>query len=118
MFISNAYAQATSATAPDAIMGYLPLVVIFLVFYFLFIRPQNKRMKEHAALVADLKRGDKVVTDSGIYGEITKVVDDAIVEVQVAEGVKIKVVRHSVSAVLNAAADVVKEAKTSKKSDK
>lgn len=115
MLISNAYAQTSAAVEPNAIIGYLPLIAIFLVFYFLFIRPQNKRMKEHEALVSALKRGDKVVTDSGLYGEISKIIDDTAVELKIAEGVKVKVVRHSVSAVVNPTDAVKKEEKKSSK---
>lgn len=116
MLISEAIAQTPAGAAgePNALMGYLPLIAIFLVFYFLFIRPQNKRMKEHEALISDLKRGDKVVTDSGLYGEITKIVDDATVELQIAEGVKVKVVRHSVANVTNKTVEVSKEDKKKK----
>lgn len=117
MLISNAYAQApVAAGEPNLIMGYLPLIIIFVIFYFLFIRPQNQKMKAHQELIAGLKRGDKVVTDSGIYGEITKVIDDASVEVKIAENVTIKVVRNAVSALVEA--DKKADKKVEKKSKK
>jgi len=100
MFISEAWAQAagTPAGGGDMLMTLAPMVLIFVVFWFLLIRPQQKKAKEHRAVVAALKRGDRVVTSGGIYGQVTHVADDHLM-VEIAEGVKIKVVRDAISAV-------------------
>ncbi|WP_303981703.1 preprotein translocase subunit YajC [Dongia mobilis] len=104
MFISEAYAQ-TAAAAPgatDMLTSFLPLVLIFVVFWFLMIRPQQKRMKEHKALVSAAKKGDKIVTNGGILGTITKAVDsENDVEVEIATGVKVRVLRSAIQDVLN-----------------
>lgn len=99
--ISEAFAQ-TSAAAPagNGMMDILFMVGLIAIMWFLLIRPQNKRMKEHAALTSGLKRGDNVVTESGICGKITKVIDESYVELEIAEGTKIKFVRNAVSVVL------------------
>lgn len=102
MFMATAYAQAADA-APAAGFGIVqlaPLVLIFVVFYFLLIRPQQKKMKQHRELVAALKRGDRVVTSGGIIGLVTKVVNDNEVQVEIAENVRVRVVRSSVTDVV------------------
>ncbi|MBL8708150.1 MAG: preprotein translocase subunit YajC [Rhodospirillaceae bacterium] len=103
MFISEAYAQAAGAPGgADMLTSFLPLVLIFVVFWFLMIRPQQKRMKEHRALVAALKKGDKVLTSGGILGLVTKAVEgENDVEVEIAANVRVRVVRTAVSEVLN-----------------
>ncbi len=80
-------------------MSLLPLVLIFVVFYFLLIRPQNKRQKEHKELVANLAVGDEVVTGGGILGKVTEA-NEQFVHVQVADGVVLKVQRHTIAAVM------------------
>ena len=95
MFISPAYAQAGDALG-GGFMGFLPLVLIFVVFYFLLIRPQQKRAKEHAAMVAAVRRGDQVVTGGGIMGKVTKVEDEEVI-VEVADGVRLRVVPSTLS---------------------
>jgi preprotein translocase subunit YajC len=98
--ISSAAAQATGIAAPgNALMQMAPLVLIFVVFYFLLIRPQAKRAKEHKALIASLSAGDEVVTGGGILGKVTEVSEQFLV-VEVAEGVRVKVQRHTVTQVL------------------
>ena len=77
------------------------MVLIFAIMYFLLIRPQQKKMKEHRAMVEALRRGDQVVTSGGIVGKVSKVQDDGFVEVEIAEGVKIKLVKHTITQVLN-----------------
>ena len=87
MLISNAYAQTTAAGGGDPIMQFLPLILMFVVLYFLMIRPQMKRAKEHKALVEGLQRGDEIVTASGIVGRVTKV-DAVYITVEISGGDK------------------------------
>ncbi|MDG1437810.1 MAG: preprotein translocase subunit YajC [Emcibacteraceae bacterium] len=100
MFISEAYAQ-TAGGGDGGLMGLLPFVLIFVVFYFLLIRPQQKRAKEHKSMVEALKRGDKVVTAGGIVAKVSKVVDDNTVEVEIASDVKVKVIRSTIGQVMD-----------------
>ena len=100
MFISEAYAQGIGG-GDGGLMGLLPFVLIFVVFYFLLIRPQQKRAKEHKSMVEALKRGDKVVTSGGIVGKVSKVVDDQYVDVEIASDVKVKVVRSTIGQVMD-----------------
>lgn len=102
MLISTAYAQAAGGgTAGFDLVSLLPLVLIFVVFYFLLIRPQQKKAKEHRAMVQALRRGDRVVTSGGIVGQVTKVLNDAELQVEIAEGVRVRVVRTAVNEVLS-----------------
>lgn len=104
MFISPAFAQdAPAAAGPDLLTSLLPLVLIFVVFYFLMIRPQQKRMKEHRNLIANLRRGDRVVTGGGLIGLVTRVISDTEVQVEIAEGVRVRVVRSTITSVLGKA---------------
>lgn len=80
---------------------FIPLLLIFGIMYFLLIRPQQKKLKEHQAMVAALRRGDQVVTQGGLIGKVSKVKDDKEVEVELAEGVKVRVVRGTIAQVLN-----------------
>jgi preprotein translocase subunit YajC len=100
MFISPAYAQAAAPPAGFDFTFFLPLILIFVVFYFLLIRPQQKKLKEHKAMVGALRRGDKVVTQGGLLGTITRVVSDNEVLVEVGEGVRVRLLRSAVSEVL------------------
>ena len=97
--ISRAHAQAAGAAQPNPLMQMLPLVLIFVVFYFLLIRPQTKRAKEHRAMVAALAVGDEVVTGGGLLGKVTEV-SDQFLTVEIAEGVAVKIQRHTVQSVL------------------
>ena len=101
MFISPAYAQTADGGTGAVIMQLLPLVLIFAVFYFLLIRPQQKKMKEHKSMVEALRRGDQVVTQGGIVGKVTKVQEDGMVEVEIADGVKVKVIKGTIAQVMN-----------------
>jgi preprotein translocase subunit YajC len=94
-FISDAMAAAPQGQ-PDALMSFLPLILIFVVFYFLLIRPQSKRAKEHKQMVEALAKGDEVVTNGGLLGRISGVGDN-FVEVQIAEGVVVKIQRQSIA---------------------
>jgi preprotein translocase subunit YajC len=98
-FISSAHAQAAGGAQPNALMQMLPLVLIFVVFYFLLIRPQTKRAKEHRAMVAALAVGDEVVTGGGLLGKVTEV-SDQFLTVEIADGVAVKIQRHTVQSVL------------------
>ena len=102
MLISPAYAQAGGGGAfGGELISFLPLILIFVVFWFFLIRPQQKKMKEHREMVANLKRGDQVVTGGGIIGKVTKVVDDNTIQVELADDVRVKVVRATVTDVLS-----------------
>ena len=97
--IPSAYAQAAGGAQPNAFVQLLPLVLIFVVFYFLLIRPQAKRAKEHKAMVAALGVGDEVATAGGILGKVTET-GYQFLTLEVAEGVRVKVQRHTVTSVL------------------
>ena len=101
MFVSPAYAQAAEGGGGSGIEAFLPLILIFVVFYFLLIRPQQKKMKEHKAMLGAVRRGDKIVTGGGIIGTITKVIDEIEVTVEIADGVKVRVQRGLISSVLS-----------------
>ena len=101
MFVTPAYAQAAGgAGGAGAIAQFVPLILIFVIMYFLILRPQQKRMKEQRNMIAELKRGDQVVTQGGIIGKITDVKDDEVT-VEIAQGVKIRVVRATIAQVVN-----------------
>jgi preprotein translocase subunit YajC len=95
-FITPAWAQGAAAASGSTWMQLLPLVLIFVVFYFLLIRPQTKRAKEHKEMVGKLQSGDEVVTNGGLLGRITHV-GDSFISVEVADGVTIKVQKFQVS---------------------
>ncbi|WP_349360493.1 preprotein translocase subunit YajC [Stappia sp.] len=100
MLITPAYAQgAGAAGGPDLLMSILPFVLIFVIMYFLIIRPQRQRMKQHQEMVNNLRRGDTVVTGGGLIGKISKVVDDGEVQVELADGLKVRVVRSMITEV-------------------
>lgn len=96
-FIASAYAQ--DAAQPGGLMSFLPLIIIFVIFYFLLIRPQMKRAKEHRKLVSELKSGDEVVTNGGLLGRIRDV-GESFVTLEVAEGVQLKVQRQAIANVM------------------
>jgi preprotein translocase subunit YajC len=80
-------------------MSLLPFALIFVIMYFLILRPQQKRVKDHAELVKNLRRGDSIVTNGGLVGKVTKVVDDDQVEIEIADGVRIRQMRQMITAV-------------------
>ena len=98
MFITPAYAAGAGNPGGDLISMFLPLVLIMGVFWFLLIRPQQKKMKEHQAMLANLRRGDSVVTSGGLIGKVAKVADDEAT-VELAEGVKVKVKKNYIAEV-------------------
>ncbi|WP_416897951.1 MAG: preprotein translocase subunit YajC [Minwuia sp.] len=95
MWISPAFAQ--DAGGGGGLMTFLPLILIFVVFYFLLIRPQQKKAKEHRNMVDNVRRGDEVVTGGGIVGKVTKVKDDQHIQIEIAEGVRINVVKGTLA---------------------
>ncbi len=114
MLISEAYAQATGGTT-DMLTSLLPLVLIFVVFYFLLIRPQQKKMKDHKAMIEAVRRGDIVTTAGGIIGKVLKVQEDGIVQVEIAEGVKVKVLKGTIGEVRAKGGDIDDEDKSEAK---
>jgi len=103
MLISPAYAQAAGGDA-SGFLSFLPLVLIFAVFYFLLIRPQQKKMKAHKEMIANVRRNDRVVTGGGIIGKVTKVVDELEVDVEIATNVVVRVARGTIAEVLSKSA--------------
>lgn len=97
MFISPAWAQGAGGGGLDGLGGLLPLVLIFVVFYFLLIRPQQKKAKQHREVLANLRRGDRIVTNGGLIGTITRVPNDGELIVEIADGVKVRVMRGMVA---------------------
>jgi preprotein translocase subunit YajC len=102
MSVSLMFAQAASSANGTAalFMNIAPLLLIFVVFYFLLIRPQQRRMKDHAAKIAGVKRNDNVVTGGGLVGKVTKVEDDHV-EIEIASGVKVRAVKSTLADVLS-----------------
>jgi preprotein translocase subunit YajC len=99
MFITPAYAQGAPAGGSDMLVSLLPFIAIFVIMYFLILRPQQKRVKAHTEMVKNLRRGDTVITNGGVIGKIAKVIDDHEVEVEIADGVKIRQVKQMVTEV-------------------
>jgi len=123
MLFSSAYAQATTPTGGAGLLdmsSMLFIVPIIAVFYFFMIRPQQKKMKEHRALIAGVRRGDRVVTGGGLIGQITKVISDGEVQIEIAEGVRVRVVRSTITEVLSktTAADSKSDGDASSEKDK
>ncbi len=94
--ISDAWAQDGGGLFGGGIVGFLPMILIFVIFYFLLIRPQQKRAKEHKAMVAAINKGDEIVTNGGALGKVTGV-DDNFVSVEIAPGVTIQVQRTAIA---------------------
>lgn len=102
MFATPAYAQsAGGAGGGDFITSLIPLILIFIIFYFFLIRPQQKKLKEHRAMVSALRRGDQIVTQGGLFAKVTKIIDDDTAEVEIAQGVKVKLVRSTIVSVVS-----------------
>jgi preprotein translocase subunit YajC len=102
MLISTAYAAQATGFLGDqgALIQFLPLVLIFVVFYFLLIRPQQRKAKEQKAMLEALRRGDRVVTGGGIIGTVARVVSPEEIVVEIAEGVRVRVLRSTIANVL------------------
>lgn len=99
MFIADAYAQAASGGTESQLMGLLPIILMFVLLYFLMIRPQMKRAKEHRAMTESLSKGDEVVTSGGLLGKITKI-SDAYITLEIANNTEVVVQRGSVQTLL------------------
>ena len=84
----------------EAIGQFMPLILIFAIMYFLLIRPQQKKVKEHAAMVDAVKRGDRIITQGGMIAKVSKVKEDNEVEIEIAEGVKVRIVKSTIAQVL------------------
>ncbi len=97
MLISPAYAQAGGGDTSSMLVSLLPFVLIFVIMYFLILRPQQKRVKMHQEMVKNVRRGDTVVTSGGLIGKVTKVIDDEQLEVELADGVRIRQMRQMIS---------------------
>ena len=117
MFISTAYAQGVGGGGADALIQFLPLILIFVVFYFLLIRPQQKKQKEHKSMLENLRRGDKIVTMGGLVGTITKVINDKELTVEIAEGTRVRLMRDFVGNVVSKT-EPVESSSDSKSDDK
>lgn len=102
MFITPAFAQTAGAAGSGSLLTSLvPFVLIFGIMWLLLIRPQQKKMKEHRSMVEALRRGDQVVTAGGLIGKVSKVKEDGEVEVEIAEGVKVRVIKSTITGVLS-----------------
>lgn len=95
MFITPAYAQAAGSGAggADILMSVLPFILIFVIMYFLIIRPQRQQMKKREEMLKNVRRGDVVVTGGGLVGKVTKVIEDSELEIEIADGVKVRALR-------------------------
>ena len=99
MLITPAYAQFGGAGGNTTILQFTPLILIIVIMYFLILRPQQRKVKQHQEMVKALRRGDTVVTNGGLVGKVTKVVDDDHIEVEIADGVRVRQMRSMVSEV-------------------
>jgi preprotein translocase subunit YajC len=101
MFVTPAFAQAAApGGGVSTLISFAPIVLIFLIMYFLMIRPQQKKVKEHRAMIEALRRGDQIVTAGGLIGKVVKVADGEV-EVELAPNVKVRVVRSTITQVLS-----------------
>ena len=110
MFITPAFAQATSSTFGDGglVTSLLPFVLIFVIMYFLILRPQQKRVKTHQEMVKNVRRGDTVITNGGLVGRVTKVIDDNEIEIELSDEVRVRQMRSMIADV-RAKGEPVKE---------
>ena len=109
MLISPAFAQAASPLGGDnMLMSLLPFILIFVIMYFLILRPQQKRAKQHQEMVRNVRRGDTVITSGGLIGKVTKVIDDEQIEVELADEIRVRQMRSMVADV-RAKGEPVKE---------
>ena len=97
MFVTPAYAQGTGAGTPDMLISILPFVLIFVIMYFLIIRPQRTQIKKRGEMLSAIRRGDTVVTGGGFIGKVTKVVDDNELEIDLGGGMKVTALRSTIA---------------------
>jgi preprotein translocase subunit YajC len=108
MLITPAFAQGGALGGDNLLVSLLPFVLIFVIMYFLILRPQQKRVKQHAEMVKNVRRGDTVVTSGGLVGKVTKVIDDDQIEVELASDVRVRQMRSMIADV-RAKGEPVKE---------
>ncbi|HWK15382.1 MAG TPA: preprotein translocase subunit YajC [Rhizobiaceae bacterium] len=97
MFVTPAFAQSGAGGAPDMLVSILPFILIFVIMYFLIIRPQRAQMKKRQALLAAIRRGDSVVTGGGLLGKVTKVINDNELEIDLGNGLKVTALRGTIA---------------------
>lgn len=102
--IGTAWAQTAGGAAPPTLVSFLPLGLVFVVFYFLLIRPQQQKAKEHRVLLANLKKNDEIITNGGLFGRVLALTDD-VVTVEIAPNVKVRVSRPQIASVVSAIAN-------------
>ena len=108
MLITPAYAQVPGLGGDNMLVSLLPFILIFVIMYFLILRPQQKRVKQHQEMVKNVRRGDTVVTSGGLVGKVTKVIDDEQIEIEIGEGMRIRQMRQMLADV-RAKGEPVKE---------
>jgi preprotein translocase subunit YajC len=108
--INIAYAMGGGGEGAAGFGGFIPIILMFVIFYFLLIRPQQKRQKDHRSMVSSLKKGDRIITSGGLHGRITGI-DDATLTVEIADKVRVKVARANVSAMVQTASQPQPEKK-------
>jgi preprotein translocase subunit YajC len=111
MFVTPAFAQASPLGSDNLLVSLLPFILIFVIMYFLILRPQQRRAREHQELVKNVRRGDTVITSGGLVGKVTKVLDDDQIEVEISDGVRVRQVRQMLSGVRAKGEPVKEEAK-------
>jgi preprotein translocase subunit YajC len=99
MWVTPAYAQGVTGGGADTLLTFAPFILLFVIMYFLILRPQRQQAKRREEMLKAIRRGDTVVTNGGIVGKVTKVVDDGEVELQIAEGVKVRAIRSLIAEV-------------------
>ena len=97
MFVPPAYAQSAMGGGGEILMSILPFLLIFVIMYFLIIRPQRTQMKKREEMLKNVRRGDQIITGGGIVGKVTKVIDDAELELEIADGVKVRLIRSLIA---------------------
>ena len=100
MLISEAWAQGGGAGGSDFLVQLFPLILIFVVFYFLLIRPQQAKARAHREMLSGVKRGDRVVTGGGIIGLVTKVIGDNELQIELAEGVRVRIIKSTITDII------------------
>ena len=120
MLITPAFAQAAAAGGDtnSMLMSLLPFALIFVIMYFLILRPQQKKVKDHAELVKNIRRGDSVVTSGALVGKVTKVVDDDQIEFEIADGIRVRQMRQMISGVRAKGGPAKEKPEAAKEKDK